>query len=1012
MANIAELGFGADTRPLKEAKKDLENLVKPAKDVENNVIDLNEALDKNTTATKRARDENGRFVPGIKATDRAFGDVTGKATAFSRAMGAVKSATGTALMSFGALASSVTGSGAAFLAASFGIGAIISTLSGFETQMSSVAAVTGATGQALDAMRDTAKRLGATTEFSASQAAEGLKLLAQAGYSSTDAIATIPKVLDLATASSMDLGTAADYVGSIMAGFGLGVEDAGRATDVLVAAANKANTDVSDLGEGMKYVAPVARALGIDLEETAAAMGILSNAGLKGSQAGTGLRGALAALGNPSTTAADEIKRLGLTMEQLNPQANSITEIIDTLAGVGLSAASAFKIFGVEAGPAVLALTANSKELTALTGEMRNVEGATAGVAAMMRDNLGGSIKGLQSALEGVIIALGEAGLTAALRFVFDMITRVLQVMIVLINAFASVGSTIYSIIAPAFEWLGDKIAENAVFLTSAAIVIGSAYVPALVSMGAAALVAAANYVGALIPAMMGFLRATQATIAAMITLRGALMAVGIGIIISAVSLLITKLIEAVDEIGGFGVAFGVARRLAVDAFERMAAGGTFLVSRLKVAWQQLAVDFTAAVNGMRRVWGSFVGSLGELAGKIPGMGELAAGLGVQAAEIEGVAGQVDEQITRTVETIKDTSEEGRKALERMVAPLDVGQMLTDARLAAMGLGEVTTAAPGVAKAASDAVTPVVELGDALAGLGGAGAGNEAKGGAAKALTELQKIAEEVSKLSEPFDQAKSAVSAAKTALDNGIITNDAYAASLGRIQAAFMRAGGSADQWAKIMEKDTATVSAQLEELNKKGVEDLGSSIADLATGGSADFGAFAKKLIRDMINIAIQAMIVKPLLMSMGFADGGAFDGGGQITKHAKGAAFGGGNITAFASGGTFTNSVVSKATPFAYGGGNLGVMGEAGDEAVMPLKRGSNGSLGVQMFGAGAATGSTARVDIHVHAQPGPMLIPTIEATSRDIAVAVSQSTAAQINDQLPGRVRQINQEERAD
>lgn len=1010
MANIAELGFGADTRPLKEAKKDLENLVKPAKDVENNVIDLNEALDKNTTATKRARDENGRFIPGIKATDRAFGDVTGKATAYSRAMGVLSDAKAKASTAFARFRQDSLQSGIGMLAAGFAITSVVSTLSGFETQMSSVAAVTGATGQALDAMRDTAKRLGSTTEFSASQAAEGLKLLAQAGYSSTDAIATIPKVLDLATASSMDLGTAADYVGSIMAGFGLGVEDAGRATDVLVAAANKANTDVSDLGEGMKYVAPVARALGIDLEETAAAMGILSNAGLKGSQAGTGLRGALAALGNPSTTAADEIKRLGLTMEQLNPQANSITEIIDTLAGVGLSAASAFKIFGVEAGPAVLALTANSKELTALTGEMRNVEGATAGVAAMMRDNLGGSIKGLQSALEGVIIALGEAGLTAALRFVFDMITRVLQVMIVLINAFASVGSTIYSIIAPAFEWLGDKIAENAVFLTSAAIVLGSVYVPALVSMTAAVAAAALGYVAGLIPAMMGFVRTIHLSIAALVGLRGALIATGVGALVVAVGMLINKLLEAIESVGGFGVAFGIARRLASAAFDSMIAGGSFFVSRLSVAWQQLQIDFASAVNFMRRKWGEFVGEVASAISNIPGMNGRAIDLSVEAVRIEGMAGITDGAIVRQTKELEATADAGREALERMTAPLDFGQIVTDARLAAMGLGEVTTAAPGASKAVADAVLPVTELGDALSDLGGGG--DKASGGATTALTELQKIAEEVSKLSEPFDQAKSAVSAAKTALDNGIITNDAYAASLGRIQAAFMRAGGSADQWAKVMEKDTATVSAQLEELNKKGVEDLGSSIADLATGGSADFGAFAKKLIRDMINIAIQAMIVKPLLMSMGFADGGAFDGGGQITKHAKGAAFGGGNITAFASGGTFTNSVVSKATPFAYGGGNLGVMGEAGDEAVMPLKRGSNGSLGVQMFGAGAATGSTARVDIRVHAQPGPMLVPMIEATSRDIAVQVSQSTADQINDQLPGRVRQINQEERAD
>jgi len=232
---------------------------------------------------------------------------------------------------------------------------------------------------------------------------------------------------------------------------------------------------------------------------------------------------------------------------------------------------------------------------------------------------------------------------------------------------------------------------------------------------------------------------------------------------------------------------------------------------------------------------------------------------------------------------------------------------------------------------------------------------NSGKGGggaAAKTVTDLQKIAAEYKKLTEPADQAKSAVSAVQAALDAGVIGTDQYTSAIARLEAAFIAAGGSAEQWAKITTKQTDTIAKQLADLQKSGFESLGGAIADLASGGTVNFGEMARSIIRDMINIAIQAAIIKPLMAAFGFDKGGAFNAANL-------------NITPNAKGNAFSNSIVNKPTMFAFAkGGALGLMGEAGPEAVMPLTRGPDGSLGVQMYQAGqgsANSGPTVQVNV---------------------------------------------------
>jgi len=188
----------------------------------------------------------------------------------------------------------------------------VGTFKEFDDTMRAVGAVSGATTEELQMLRDTAEKMGAETRFSASEAADGLRLLSMAGLSAADSIEVLPSVLQLASAGMVDLGTAADIATNVMSAFGLTVEELPRVNDVLVKTFTSTNTTLGELGEAFKLVGPIAKGLGADFEDLNAALGQLGNAGLKGSLAGTSLRGALNALFNPTKEEAklmEEIRK-------------------------------------------------------------------------------------------------------------------------------------------------------------------------------------------------------------------------------------------------------------------------------------------------------------------------------------------------------------------------------------------------------------------------------------------------------------------------------------------------------------------------------------------------------------------------------------------------------------------------------------------------------------------------------------------------------------------------------
>lgn len=292
----------------------------------------------------------------------------------------------------------------------------------FEAQMSTVAAISGATGNELAALESKAKEMGATTQFSATEAGQAMEYMAMAGWKSSDMVDGISGIMNLAAASGEDLASTSDIVTDALTAFGMTASDSGRFADVLAAASSNANTNVSMLGESFKYVAPLAGALGYSAEDASIALGLMANAGIKGSQAGTSLKTALANMSAPTDKQAAAMEKLGLSLMDGEGNMKSMREVMVDMRSnfAGLSeaeqTAAASTIFGKEAMSGMLAIiNASEEDFKKLTKAIDNSSGAAEEMAAIRLDNLEGDITLLKSGLEGLGIEIYQ-GMNAPMR--------------------------------------------------------------------------------------------------------------------------------------------------------------------------------------------------------------------------------------------------------------------------------------------------------------------------------------------------------------------------------------------------------------------------------------------------------------------------------------------------------------------------------------------------------------------------------------------------------------------
>ena len=323
---------------------------------------------------------------------------------------------GTKMQSAGDKISGIGGKMKPATVAIAGIGtAAVKTYASFESKMSNVQAISGATGDDLIKLSDKAKEMGAKTKFSASESADALSYMAMAGWKTDDMLNGLEGVMNLAAASGEDLASTSDIVTDALTAFGMSANESTHFADILATTSSNANTNVSLMGETFKYVAPVAGSLGYKAEDVATAVGLMANSGIKASQAGTSLRSLLTNLAKPSDTVEASMKRLGLSLTdssgKMKPMSQLTEELRDKFSGLTAEqkAQEAASLAGKTGMSGLLAIVnASDKDYKKLTKSIDECDGSSKKMADTMINNLSGQITILKSQLEGVAIQIGE----------------------------------------------------------------------------------------------------------------------------------------------------------------------------------------------------------------------------------------------------------------------------------------------------------------------------------------------------------------------------------------------------------------------------------------------------------------------------------------------------------------------------------------------------------------------------------------------------------------------------
>lgn len=427
-----------------------DNATMPIMDVEDALAALNgevavaevEADDTATQIIRGAEDAVASFdgtsgMSELSADDNAspiIDDVMDKAAAwdgsvFTATMSVVNAVTSP----IGAIANAAKNpiaQAGTFLGVSAGLADTVNTYKGFESTMSQVQAISGATEKEFEDLTAKAQEMGATTKFTATESAQAFNYMAMAGWQPQQMIDGISGIMNLAAASGEDLGTTSDIVTDALTAFGLKASDSGHFADVLAQASANANTNVGMLGESFKYVAPVAGAMNYSVEDTSLALGLMANSSIKGSMAGTALKTSLANMAAPTDKMAEAMEQYGISLTDSSGNMKTLKGVMDNLRSSlgGLSeteqTAAASTIFGKEAMAGMLAIiNAGEEDYNNLSNAIYNADDAAEEMKDTMLDNLEGSITLMQSAVEGTENRLGKR-VTPYIRGLVDSITN------------------------------------------------------------------------------------------------------------------------------------------------------------------------------------------------------------------------------------------------------------------------------------------------------------------------------------------------------------------------------------------------------------------------------------------------------------------------------------------------------------------------------------------------------------------------------------------------------------
>ena len=382
--------------------------------------------------------------------------------------------------------------------------------SDFEAGMSQVAAISGATGEELDALTEKAKEMGAKTKFSATESAEAFNYMAMAGWKTEDMLNGIEGIMDLAAASGEDLAMVSDIVTDALTAFGMEAKDSGHFADVLAAAASNSNTNVGKMGYTFKYVAPIAGAMKYSIEDTAVAIGLMANAGIKGEQAGTSLRGMLTRLVKPTDAVAGAMEELGICMTNADGSMRPLDDVIGDLRTSFSKLSDSEKTYyaatiaGQEAMSGMLAIVnASESDFNKLTAAINGADGAAKTTAETMQDNLKGAIEELSGSAETLGLEIYEELQTPLKEAALKGVEYVNQIT----EAFQSGGLEAAVMEAGnIFGELAVKAAEQAPKMIDAAVNFVQSFIQGIADNKDKLLTAAKNIVSALVNGLVKLL--------------------------------------------------------------------------------------------------------------------------------------------------------------------------------------------------------------------------------------------------------------------------------------------------------------------------------------------------------------------------------------------------------------------------------------------------------------------------------------------------------------------------
>ncbi len=487
------------------------------------------------------------------------------------------------------------------------VGAMLSPAINFEKAMDGVGAVSKASTEELALMTETARNLGADTNWGATEAAEGMKFLAMAGFETNEIVEAMPGMLNLASAGATDLGRASDIASNILTGFGLEASEMIRVADVMTNTFTSSNTDVAMLGETMKYVAPVANSLGIGLEEVAAMAGKLGDAGIQGSQAGTGLRAMMSRLAAPTKEARKALNALGVDTLDANGNMRDFYTILTEIDagldkfGTGEQQDMIAAIAGLEAASAATVLLdqAGSGALLEYAQALRET-GSAARVANEMNDNTAGALKRMQSVTESLAISVGAI----LLPEIAEMLETI-RPMIRAVQMWAEANPELVSTIA--------RIVAGLVAFKVASIVLRFALFGALgpilqfVRAGSLMLILLPRLVGA----FLSLLNPMALVRGAMVALKVAFISTGIGALIAGIAMAGVWIYNNWSGLQTFFVALWQGFRDALGPAAPILDG---IIAAVQSLWNWLS-DLLGPLDASKADWASWGTAVGQSLG-------------------------------------------------------------------------------------------------------------------------------------------------------------------------------------------------------------------------------------------------------------------------------------------------------------------------------------------------------------------------------------------------------------